>query len=411
MLGLFDIFKSNKNDEVLNVVKSNRVGRRNASYGSVENFFDLSVYKSSSEYINNDKNKYKDLKYKNFYSPQYTMEGKESLLLLNPLVRSTIDAICDDIFKSYNFSSDNEDVDLNIYNEILDKLGLLYIFKQAHADRLVYGYGCLALERDRQGNIISFYHVPSLTVRVYLENETGKLKYVQHLREKINKFNDFGDVEYGTPELIFLTDYTPLDDVYGVSAFYTVLGDIKLLNYLKGNGGGIIKSYAKPQIVAWVNATDDNANVREDDYDEIVDELERRLNDATGELNSVVLTMKNRALNLNLQHIKNDIDITGYLSMEDSLESSVIQCVSMSPYRIGIIKEGMLGGTNIKESLSVYGNNIILNKQREYEELITKLLNNIKSFKDINFVFNLERFKYDYEDVMQEDEDKKDDIL
>ena len=325
---------------------------------------------------------------------------------------SVIDAIVDDVFKDYKLIGKKSLIKKG--EKFLKDTKLMKELKMTLKNELDSGYGFIEVLRDSDDNIVRFNNLDNRTVRwCSLRDKDSKLhkKFLRKYGDDYYVYNDFDNRGNVTDKIVndvlICQKESSLDRNYGRGISSGIFVYVLLLNYIDTIIiPHLLKNEVLPKFIMVTNVVGDELDVHEAtgkrELKKHNKELTEAVNDGYNPQNFIHLVNTNPNLRNELFKLDQVNDISKVMLVRDSYVLNIIQAYHMSPYRIGLILLGGLGGSTSEESNKVYGLNTVLNLQRKYERIVNDFLYDYFDSSDIEIEF--ERFTVEVKEAKEVDD-------
>jgi len=275
------------------------------------------------------------------------------------------------------------------------------VFNKMMFDFESIGYGTVELVRENysyDGKPVLLTHIPSHTVRIHKDGNrycqirgTQKrwfkaLEYekdVDYLTGQEHELGSLGEERRAT-ELIWIVNYTPRSDYYGISdiipALGAVHGDISRRNY----NISFFDNFGVPAYAVFVTGNfedeeelDSNGNptgrtLLEAEIEEHFKELAKSPHSTL--ILSVPTKDRQGEVKIEFKPLAVETKEASFRLFRKDNRDEILSAHGVPPYRAGIAETGSLGGTTAKESTEIYKRSIIEPRQETLETLINRYI-------------------------------------
>lgn len=260
------------------------------------------------------------------------------------------------------------------------------------------GFACLEVVREGymwDGNVLDIVHIPSSSIRVHSTEE--KFCQIKGGRKRwyraggVQKDIDFETgAEYDTgslekekraSELLFMVNYTPESDYYGLPDFIPAMGAIHGDIARRDYNIAFFDNFGVPAYAVFVTGNFDPGEEDETGRTELEASIEahfQELND--NPFSTLILTIPTRSGDLNndvkieFKPLAVEVKEASFRLYRSDNRDEVLAAHGVPPYRMGIAETGSLGGSTAKESTEIYKRSIIEPRQEIIEGLINKFI-------------------------------------
>ncbi len=241
------------------------------------------------------------------------------------------------------------------------------------------GNCCMEVTRDDIGDVSGIYHVPAKTVRVH----TSQKKFCQKRDVRTQWFRLFGYEEEGpldgssgefgaddpsryATEMIYIRKYHTRSDYYGlpdiIPALGALVGDLHRRDY----NMQFFENNAIPQYAVVVTGCTMNDQLRE----MIRTYFSREVKGSAHK--TLVLTVEGTEARVTFEKLAVDTRDASFREFRQDNIEEVLEAHGVPPYRVGIAKEGSLGGNTAYESTKIYKASVVEPLQEIFEGLINE---------------------------------------
>ena len=260
------------------------------------------------------------------------------------------------------------------------------------------GNGAIEVVRDgyrSDANPVLLHHIPAHTMRVH---KSGN-KYCQIRRSTKRWFADINhdkdvhedtgaEYEQGTlssdklaTEIIWITNYTPRSDFYGIPdiipALGAVHGDIGRRNY----NISFFDNYGIPAYAVLITGNYEDEMEVIDGVETGRTELESAIEEHFNELaknphSTLIMSIPTQdregEVEVEFKSLSIDVKEASFRLYRQDNRDEVLAAHGVPPYRAGVAETGSLGGSTAQESTEIYKRSIIEPRQEILENLINK---------------------------------------
>jgi len=273
------------------------------------------------------------------------------------------------------------------------------VLNQAMFDFETIGYGAIEMVRenyDPRGRPSLLVHIPAHTMRIHRDGNrfcqirgTKRVWFKRAEHDKDVDYNTGKEYELGTldpgrraSEIIWITNYTPRSDFYGIPdiipALGAVHGDVSRRNY----NISFFENFGVPAYAVFVSGNFEDEEVLDENGEPTGETvLEREIKDHFSQLaknphSTLILSVPTRdrqgEVKIDFKPLAVETKEASFrLYRKDNMEE-VLSAHGVPPYRAGIAKEGSLGGNTAKESTEIYKRSIIEPRQETLETLLNR---------------------------------------
>jgi len=273
---------------------------------------------------------------------------------------------------------------------------------QAEIDYGAIGYSCFELVKagNSYGTKYQYInHIPAHSVRLTrIKNKSDFPKYVQ---KRANKFVYFKhplmekDVDKDTGEvyplgelsddkrandIIFMKNYTPRSDYYGLPDIITALGAIWGNLAQQRYNNEFFKNFGIPQYAVYITG-DYNLKKDEDGNPEIVTRIQEHLSSVRRNPHSTLVfgipsstPGMGENVKVEFKELANRSDEASFRMFREDNREEVVIAHGVPGNRIGLADVASLGGDTAYETNRIYKESSINPRQKEIEEYINKYI-------------------------------------
>jgi len=261
------------------------------------------------------------------------------------------------------------------FNKPNPTLSLRKICERVIIDWGAIGYCGLEVTRSGDNKVDGLYHVPAYTLWVH----TDKEKFCQRRMLKKVWFKRFGleknfHVKEGTEgeyeekdranELIYLLNYYPRNDYYGVPNILPAVGSVIGLIGIRDYNLAFFTNYGVPAYFVLLSGNWDEGAEKI-----IRQHLETDVKGA-GSSHKTMVFQARGGDTITFKPLSVDIKEGSFRVYQQVLREDILAAYSMPAYRIGINIVGSLGGTNIGESTVIYNQSVVEPLQEDLEDVL-----------------------------------------
>ena len=246
--------------------------------------------------------------------------------------------------------------------------------------RGIMGFAGLEIVRNMKKEIVEIYPVRGTNLFIHRDRN----KYCQKVDEKRVWFKDFGyekdvNVKNGVEstsipfkqranELIFFgTDYGQ-STYYPISRILPAAVSVSCLLEIKAYNLSFFSNYSVPAYAVMLEGDwDENAS----EY--IIQFLDTEVKGSKNQNKTLVLQIPDEG-KVTFEPLSVDVKEGSFSAYQGILEDDILLAYSMPPYRLGKTIVGSLGGTNIRESTTIYKQSVIEPLQELLENIINRLI-------------------------------------
>lgn len=297
------------------------------------------------------------------------------------------------------------------------------LFKKVMFDFEAIGYGAIELVRENyshDGQPALLNHIPAHTLRIHTDQNRfcqirgNKKRWFRRVGYEMDVNLDTGaEAEAGTlseekrgTEVIFLTNYTPRSDYYGmpdiVPGLGAIHGDVSRRNY----NIAFFDNYGVPAYAVFVTGNFEDEEIL-DGAGEPTGQtyLEREIEEHFRELaknphSTLILSVptKDRTgeVKIDFKPLSTDVKEASFRLYRKDNRDEVLVAHGVPGYRIGITEAGSLGGDVARETTEIYKRSVIEPRQEQIESLINKHI--------LWEGFEVEGWRFKFADIDTEDE-------
>lgn len=256
------------------------------------------------------------------------------------------------------------------------------------------GYAAMELVREgyTHDGIPSYLgHIPVHTLRAHRDGN----KYCQIRARKMRWFRAAGyekDVHMDTgderepgalpederaSELLWMVNYTPRSDVYGLPnhlpALGAIHGDIARRDY----NIAFFANFGVPAYAVIVTGNFDPGDIGADGRSELERVIEAQFAELSKNPHSIlILTVPTldpeSKINVHFEPLSTEIKEASFRLYRKDNRDEVLAAHGVPPYRAGIVETGSLGGNTARESTEIYKMSILRPRKRDLEGLINR---------------------------------------
>lgn len=253
--------------------------------------------------------------------------------------------------------------------------------------------GWLAIEvtRTRANKPVGLYHIPAHTVR-YKSDGTGLIQQRQTKKGiEERHFKWFNDTEARIDpntskkmtEVIYMVNYSPKSDHYGVPDHIPAAGAMVGNNYARDYNINFFGNNAVPQYAVIL----EGGELTPDIETKIKEHFRNNLKGNHNSHRTLVLTTPEGG-KINFQALAIDVKEGHFRLYRKDNRDEVIHAHGIPPYRIGVVEAGTLGGNIASETTKIYKYSIIQPRQQRLESRFQKVLIDGFGENEFEFKFN-----------------------
>lgn len=256
------------------------------------------------------------------------------------------------------------------------------------------GYAAMELVREgyrHDGKPVLLNHVPSHTMRIHKDG--NKLCQIRGTKERWFKAVGYAkDVDMYTgqekepgaipderraTEIVWLVNYTPRSDFYGlpdhIPALGAMHGDVARRDY----NIAFFDNFGVPAYAVLVTGNFDPGPVGEDGKSELERAIEEHFTTlAKNPHSTLILTIPTadpeNKINIHFQPLAVEVKEASFRLYRKDNRDEILAAHGVPPYRMGIAEIGSLAGSTAAESTEIYKASIIEPRQDIIEQLINK---------------------------------------
>ncbi|MBA7694744.1 hypothetical protein ES703_103357 [subsurface metagenome] len=284
-----------------------------------------------------------------------------------------------------------------LLTSFFDKPGSLSLRKTC--ERLIIDWGVIGycgteVTRNGAGKVDGLHHVPAYTLWVH----TDKEKFCQRRAMKKVWFKQFGlkknfhledgkegdyEEEKRANELIYLMNYYPRNDYYGVPNILPAVGSVIGLIGIRDYNLAFFTNYGVPAYFVLLSG----------DWDEGAEKIIRQHLETdikgAGSGHKTMVFQARGGDTITFKPLSVDIKEGSFRVYQQVLREDILASYSMPPYRIGINIIGKLGGSNIGESTVIYNQSVVEPLQEDLEDIFnSKIIEEGLDCHSYRFKFN-----------------------
>ncbi|RZN62382.1 MAG: phage portal protein [Methanonatronarchaeia archaeon] len=259
------------------------------------------------------------------------------------------------------------------------------------------GYGALELVRTDHkpdGEPVLLKHIPAHTIRIH----SDMMRYVQMRGTRKRWFKSIeleSDIDFESgqireinsisperraSEVMWLVNYTPRSDYYGlpdiIPALGAVHGDISRRDY----NISFFDNYGVPAYAVFVTGNFDPGEEDEHGKTELEKAIEEHFQTLSKDPHStLILTVPTRAgddgdVQIQFKPLSVDVKEASFRLYRKDNRDEILSAHGVPPYRAGIAEVGSLSGNTAQESTEIYKRSIIEPRQETLETLINRYI-------------------------------------
>jgi len=273
------------------------------------------------------------------------------------------------------------------------------MFNKAMFDFESIGFGAIELARendDPEGRPVLLEHIPAHTLRRHKDMK----RFVQQRGNKKRWFklvNYEYDVDFETgaehplgeleperraTEILWLMNYTPRSDYYGlpdvIPAIGAIHGDLSRRDY----NINFFDNYGVPAYAVFITGNYEDEEILDENGEPTGETvLEKEIEEHFEKVNknphsTLILSLPTRdregEVKVELKPLAQETKEASFRLYRKDNRDEVLSAHGVPPYRAGIAEEGSLGGSTAKESTEIYKRSIIEPRQETLESLINQ---------------------------------------
>ena len=262
----------------------------------------------------------------------------------------------------------------DFFSKPSEDLSLRKICERIIIDWGVIGYAGMEITRNGANKVDGLHHVRAHTLWVH----TSKKKFCQKRGMKQAWFKQFGleenfhletgkEGEYEEKEraneLIYLINYYPRNDYYGIPNILPAVGSVLGLIGIRDYNLAFFTNYGVPAYMVLLSG----------EWDEKAEEvikkhLDTEVKGSTNAHKTMVFQVPEGG-SVTFKPLSVEIKEGSFRVYQQVLREDILAAYSMPPYRIGINIVGKLGGTNIGESTVIYNQSVVEPLQEDLEDI------------------------------------------
>jgi|GEM_PF-1195811 len=261
----------------------------------------------------------------------------------------------------------------------------------------VIGWWGWETSRGNKNEINGIWHVPARTIRVHESHD----KYCQIRNNDKMWFKRFGlkedfnsedgkplkesDSEKKANEMIFYRNYYSGSDYYGAPNILPSVGSVLGLIAVRDYNLAFFENYGVPAAIVYLTG-----KWSKDAGKQISDFLDVEIKRTENAHKTIVMHSPEGGtmewIPLDMKQTQKEGSFEWY---KNSLSEEVLVSYKMPPYRIGIAKEGSLGGSTAPESTKIYISSVVKPLEKTINRLVTnKIIHEGLECKTYEFVLN-----------------------
>ena len=267
----------------------------------------------------------------------------------------------------------------DFFNKPSEDLSLRKTCERVIIDWGAIGYCGLEVTRNGANKVDGLHHVPAHTLWVH----TDKEKFCQRRAMKKVWFKQFGlkknfhlktgeegdyEEEKRANELIYLMNYYPRNDYYGVPNILPAVGSVIGLIGIRDYNLSFFTNYGVPAYLVTLTGEWD-----EDAEKVIKKHLNTEIKGSENAHRTLVLQVprdeEGQDGKIKFEPLSVDVKEGSFRVYQQVLREDILAAYSMPPYRIGINIVGKLGGSNIGESTVIYNQSVVEPLQEDLEDI------------------------------------------
>ena len=335
-------------------------------------------------------------------SRPYPPESFLTLYESNPIFWATVKQIATDVagigwklvLREGKKENDAEKKTINDFFSKPNSLSLRKICERLIIDWGAIGYFGLEVTRNGAGKVDGLHHVPAYTLWVH----TGKEKFCQKRGMKKVWFKEFGlaknfHLEEGTEgkyeeekranELIYLKNYYPRNDYYGVPNILPAVGAVIGLIGIRDYNLAFFTNYGVPAYLVLLTGQ------WEDEAEKIIKKhLDTEIKASENAHKTMVFQVPEGGT-VTFKPLSVDIKEGSFRVYQQVLREDILAAYSMPPYRIGITIIGKLGGSTALEATRIYNQSVVEPLQEDLEDIFNgKIIEEGLDCHSYKFKFN-----------------------
>jgi len=270
---------------------------------------------------------------------------------------------------------------------------LSIILDRVMLDHEAIGYACLELIREGYAHDappIDLDHIPSHTMRIHKDGARAcqirgnRKRWFKLAGEEIDVDYETGEVKpigemdesRRASEVIWILNYTPRSDYYGLPDFIPALGAIHGDLARRDYNITFFDNFGVPAYAVFVTGNFDPGEADETGRTELEKSIEGHFQElAKNPHSTLVLTVPSNAgdsqndVKINFQPLAVEVKEASFRLYRTDNRDEVLASHGVPPYRMGIAETGSLGGDTAVETTEIYKRSIIQPRQEVLEAL------------------------------------------
>lgn len=263
--------------------------------------------------------------------------------------------------------------DPNDSDETIDK-----IIERSVIDWGVTGWISIEASRDKTKKIDGLWHVPAHTIRIHKSKEKFYQKRgQQHMWFK--RFGLEGNISAKTGkevsgsrdaanELIYLPNYYPKSDFYGVPNALSAVGSIIGLIGSRDYNLAFFENYGIPAALVTLEGEWDEGSA------ELIQTfIDAEIRGSASQHKTIVMEIPETG-KITWEPLSVERKEGSFTVYTKAMQDEVLIAYRMPPYRVGIAEVGSLGGSTALESTKIYVQSIVGPLQKDLAAMITRMI-------------------------------------
>lgn len=294
--------------------------------------------------------------------------------------------------------------------DFIERLKILDVLYRALIDYETYGWFALEIVREAyssSGMVLEVKHIPAGEVRLHRDKKRAcQIKNGKKVWFKLHgvkgavtyERGDIYDDETAVPvdaratELIFRSNYSPLDVHYGVPPIAPAIGAVMTAYYLQRYNTAFFENFGIPSYAIFVTGeydlgqkvdangrfeTDEGFDATTGEY-EIIRELKTYIDKIKQAPHSplfmAVPSVAGGSVKVEFQKLHSEQKEASFLELARQCRDEILAAHGMPPYRVGLAETGSLGGSTAVESSAIYAESVITPRRTMLEACVNEIL-------------------------------------